>query len=267
MSDDITGASAITPTAETATGANVQLPINRMANARTKAWRRCIQQQSHNGDSVGSPSSRTAKFASRPDQFPRWLCVVGALPLACPRVGLRPALIGARCRGRARGLLLHPYNAAARSVGRTCLRSTVAIISTAMGQRAAQMSSRSGRSWRSLIAVAVGYSFLIQSFLVGLAGAHGVATVTDNRMPGFELCLSSGHGAPLTPDKSADRDVAEHCTLCLSGTDVSLAQRPQSPFQYIGFEAGRVWYVADNWREPQSARFSVARPRGPPPSA
>src|SRR5271170_5294207 len=59
MSDDIAcvPATAIPPAAKAASGAHVRLPINRMASARTKAWRNNIGPYSHDGDRVGSPLS------------------------------------------------------------------------------------------------------------------------------------------------------------------------------------------------------------------
>jgi hypothetical protein len=136
-----------------------------------------------------------------------------------------------------------------------------------MGNQAAQIGPRSGRPWRRLTAIAVCYSFFIQSFLVGLVGVQLLSNATENGLPGFELCLSSGHAAPLSPSDAPDRHAVEHCMLCFGGTDASIAPPPQSSFQHVSFEAGRVWHVADDWRQPQSARYSIARPRGPPPSA
>jgi hypothetical protein len=136
-----------------------------------------------------------------------------------------------------------------------------------MGNQAAQTKSRPGRPWRRLIAVAVCYSFFIQSFLVGLVGAQLVTSATDSGLPGFELCLNSDHGAPLSRGDVPDRHAVEHCMLCFGGVNVSLAPPLQSPFQHVSFEAGRAWHVADDWCQPQSARYSIARPRGPPHSA
>jgi hypothetical protein len=136
-----------------------------------------------------------------------------------------------------------------------------------MGNQATQIKSKSGRPWRRLIAIAVIYSFFIQSLLVGLVGAQIIASATDGGMPGFELCLNSDHGAALPPGNPADRHAVDHCMLCFGDANVSIAPPPQSPFQHVSFEAGRAWHMAADWRQPQSPRYSTARPRGPPSDA
>jgi hypothetical protein len=136
-----------------------------------------------------------------------------------------------------------------------------------MGNHAAQIKLKSGRPWQYLIAIAVIYSFFIHSFFVGLVGAQLVASATDNGLSGFELCLNSDHNAPVPPGDAPDRHAVEHCMLCFGGADVAIAPPPQSPFQYVAFAAGRARHVAGNGRLRQYARYSIARPRGPPPSA
>jgi hypothetical protein len=133
-----------------------------------------------------------------------------------------------------------------------------------MGDQAAHIGTRSGRSWRRLIAMAICHTLLIQTFLLGLIGAQLVSAATGNGMPDFEVCLSSGHGAPPVPDKAPDYHAVQPCALCLCGADVSLAPLPQSSFRYVSFEAGRGRQVADDARQPQSVRYLTARPRGPP---
>jgi hypothetical protein len=160
--------------------------------------------------------------------------------------------------------VLCPCNTFARSTRKPCTWSALAIALATMGDQATQIGTRSGRSSRRLIAIAICYALLIQSFLLGLIGAQLVSPATGNGIPDFELCLSSGHGASPTPDKAPDYHAVQRCTLCLCGADVSLAPLPQSSFLYVSFEAARARQVADDGRLPQSVRYSIARPRGPP---
>jgi len=119
--------------------------------------------------------------------------------------------------------------------------------------------------WRLLVAIAVSYFLIVQSLFVGLVGFRSVAA--DSGSPSFELCRITGHDTPLSPGDAPDRHAIEHCMLCCAASDVSIGPPPQSSFCHVIVATARVWHLAGSWRHRQSAQYSIARPRGPPPSA
>jgi hypothetical protein len=119
------------------------------------------------------------------------------------------------------------------------------------------------RLWRSLTAIAVGYALVIQLLVAGLVGS--VAAGADPATSGFTLCLN-GHADGAPPGDLPLGQSDNCCIFCFAGAHHSLAPSPVAT-PHLGSQLASVFQPASAWQAPGFARYSVARPRGPPSSA
>jgi hypothetical protein len=129
------------------------------------------------------------------------------------------------------------------------------------------------RSWRRLVGAAAIYALILQPLLLSLSGAQlanasilaNASTLDDFSLS--QLCLHETDGNPLPPANQQKHPADHHCDLCFARAFHLLdAARPITA-QYIGSEIGTVLQPAHPPRLSTLARYSVARPRGPPLSA
>jgi hypothetical protein len=126
------------------------------------------------------------------------------------------------------------------------------------------------RLWRWLTGIVVIYALILQSLLYGLVAAPVPALASsDGGFPAFELCQHGPDGAPLAPADMPGHHGDAHCIFCFAGTAHYLGPGPlpSSQFGRADPKSASLWWPADNRRISILARYSIARPRGPPLSA
>jgi hypothetical protein len=138
-----------------------------------------------------------------------------------------------------------------------------------MSIRPQQPSATDRRLWRRLTGMVVIYALVLQSLLFGLVAAPASALASGDGFPAFELCQHGPDGAPLAPADMPGHHGDAHCIFCFAGTPHLLGPGPQpsSLFGQTDLKSASLWWPADNRRVSILARYSIARPRGPPLSA
>jgi hypothetical protein len=124
--------------------------------------------------------------------------------------------------------------------------------------------------WRRLTSIVAIYALVLQSLIFGFAAAPAAALASvDGGSPAFELCVHGTDGAPVSPADLPGHHGNTHCIFCFAGGNQYLAQGPLplSPSWQIDLQAGNALWPADHRRVSILARYSIARPRGPPLSA
>jgi hypothetical protein len=82
-----------------------------------------------------------------------------------------------------------------------------------------------------------------------------------------QLCLHATDGSPVAPADQTKHPADNHCLLCFSGAFHLLdAPRPVTAAS-VNPEFSKVRQSAHPLRLSSFSQYSVARPRGPPPSA
>jgi hypothetical protein len=125
---------------------------------------------------------------------------------------------------------------------------------------------RSGRPWKPVFAIIAAYALVLQTLLLGIAGASQAARSAEGSFP---ICLT--HEGPATPAPSdvpnRHSDCTAICVLC-AGAVNAVALPPLGASLRFVSAAGDVV----RWRRPEwvvLAPFDnpVAQPRGPPLAA
>jgi hypothetical protein len=136
-----------------------------------------------------------------------------------------------------------------------------------MGIRPNHTSLERRRFWQRLVGAAAIYALIMQPLLLSLIGAQ---LANASALDGFslsQLCLHATDGSPISPADPHKHPADHHCDICFIGAFHLLdAPRPIA-VQYVNSEIGEVRQSAHPLRLSTSARYSVARPRGPPLSA
>jgi hypothetical protein len=123
---------------------------------------------------------------------------------------------------------------------------------------------RGTRIARRLTALAVGYLFLVQTLLVGVAGARVAADAIGQGVPAFELCQhGADQNAPAAPDHHHDGS----CVCCLAGAHAQPPLPGHAALRYAPRAHALAWAAAVDRHAPSIVAYSIAHPRGPPPSA
>jgi hypothetical protein len=123
------------------------------------------------------------------------------------------------------------------------------------------------RFWQRLVGAAAIYALIMQPLLLSLIGAQLANASTLDGFSLSQLCLHTTDGSPISPADPHKHPADHHCDLCFAGAFHLLdAPRPIA-VQYVRSEIGEVRQSAHLLRLSSFARYSVARPRGPPLSA
>jgi hypothetical protein len=131
---------------------------------------------------------------------------------------------------------------------------------------AARVSIGTGRFWRPKLAVAVSIALVIQNALVVILAAHLAASAVADAVPGVELCLHSTNNVPPPVDVPGGHD-DQHCLSWCLAAHHSLAATVDVSYRPLALHASGVLSTIVIWRLPLFAKYSIARPRGPPLSA
>ncbi len=136
-----------------------------------------------------------------------------------------------------------------------------------MGTGQSHVGLRPRRIWRRLVGAAVIYALLMQPLLLAMAGIQTAHAAALDEVSLSQLCLHASDGSPIAPDDHTGHPAEDHCPLCFAGAFHLLdAPRPVAVAQ-LHPEVSKVRQSACRPRLSPFARYSVARPRGPPLSA
>jgi hypothetical protein len=141
----------------------------------------------------------------------------------------------------------------------------VGIMSTMMDIRPNRTSLGPWRFWQRLVSAAAIYALIIQPLLLSVAGAQLANAAAIDDVSLSQLCLHATDGSPLAP--ADQHPVGHHCVLCFTGAFHFLDAPRSVTVRYVSSEIGEVEQWAHPLRLSSFARYSVARPRGPPLNA
>jgi hypothetical protein len=134
-----------------------------------------------------------------------------------------------------------------------------------MGIRPTHINLEWRRFWQRLVGAATIYALIMQP--LSLIGDQLANASTPDGFSLSQLCLHATDDSPLSPTDQQKHPADHHCDLCFARAFHLLdAPRPIA-VQYIRSEIGEVRQPACPLRLSSFARYSVARPRGPPLSA
>jgi hypothetical protein len=133
----------------------------------------------------------------------------------------------------------------------------------------AKNGNKSERLRRGVIGIVVSYAVAIQSLLVGFAGILQPASA-DESFSAFELChgLNGAQSAPGAPNGVPGHVGGNHCIFCYAGSHLAAgAPPPPRLYHRLDVEIRTVDWTSNTLRLSFSHNYSIAQPRGPPPSA
>lgn len=136
-----------------------------------------------------------------------------------------------------------------------------------MGIRPNHTSLARRRFWQRLVGAAAIYALIMQPLLLSLISAQ---LANASNLDGFslsQLCLHATDGSPISPADPHQHPADHHCDLCFTGAFQLLDAPRPIVVQYIRSEIDEVRQSPPPQHLSTSARYSVARPRGPPLSA
>ena len=123
------------------------------------------------------------------------------------------------------------------------------------------------RFWRRLVGAAVIYALAMQPLLLAAVGTQPASASTLDELSLSQLCLHATDGSPIAPADQSKHPAGDHCSVCFAGAFHLLdAPRPVA-VAHVRPEVSTVRQSVSPLRLPSFARYSVARPRGPPLSA
>lgn len=125
--------------------------------------------------------------------------------------------------------------------------------------------SASRSFWRPLIGIAVAYAVAVQSLLIALGGFAEPAQA-DQSAAAFELCLHD-QTAPGLPAGNPVKSGCTHCIFCFAGAHHALIAPAAVLVQRTQAAIVESSWAINRRALPRLAAYSIARPRGPPPSA
>ena len=133
-----------------------------------------------------------------------------------------------------------------------------------MGIRPNHTSLERRRFWQRLVGAAAIYALIMQPLLLSFVSAQLAQASTLDGVSLSQLCLHATDGSPVSPADQQKHPADHHCDLCFAGAFHLLdAPRPIA-VHYISSEIGEMRQSAQPLRLSPLARYSVARPRGPP---
>jgi hypothetical protein len=121
------------------------------------------------------------------------------------------------------------------------------------------------RFWRSLLSVVVAYAVAIQSLLIAFAGFSLPADAGQNA-PAFELCLHDASGAPDLPANKPDLSGCTHCIFCFAGEQDAVLGGTPAVFHRVTVAVVIAPWLGHTPGLDRLTRYTIANPRGPPPS-
>jgi hypothetical protein len=139
-----------------------------------------------------------------------------------------------------------------------------------MGIKRPQLGLAQWCFWRRLTGIVVICTLILQSLFFGFVAAPTTALASlDDGFPAFELCQHGPQGAPVSPADLPGHHGTTHCVFCFAGTHHYLAPGPLplSLSRQVDLKAENAWWPVDNRHASILSKYSIARPRGPPPSA
>jgi hypothetical protein len=136
-----------------------------------------------------------------------------------------------------------------------------------MGIRPAHINLERRRFWRRLVSAAAIYALIMQPLLGSLIGDHLANASTLDDLSLSQLCLHATDGTPLSPADQQKHPADHHCDLCFARAFHLLDTPRPITARYVGSGIGEVPQSAHPLGLSTFARYSVARPRGPPLSA
>jgi hypothetical protein len=136
-----------------------------------------------------------------------------------------------------------------------------------MGIRPTHINLERRRFWQRLVGAAAIYALILQPLLLSLSDAQLANASTLDGFSLSQVCQHAADGSPISPADPRKHPADHHCDLCFARAFHLLdAPRPITA-QYVGSEIGELMQSAHPLRLSTFARYSVARPRGPPLSA
>jgi hypothetical protein len=136
-----------------------------------------------------------------------------------------------------------------------------------MGIRPNHTSLDRRRFWQRLVGAAAIYALIMQPLLLSFVSAQLAQASALDDFSLSQFCLHAMDGNPFSPADPHKHPADHHCDLCFAGAFHLLdAPRPIA-VQYVSFEISKVRQSSHSLRLSSFARYSVARPRGPPLSA
>jgi hypothetical protein len=120
--------------------------------------------------------------------------------------------------------------------------------------------------WRALLSVVVAYVVAAQSLLIAVASFSLPADAGQNTQV-FELCLHDASGAPEVPASKPDLADCTHCILCFAGSHDAVIGTAPAVFHRVNIAVVVVPWACDTSGLRLLTRYTIASPRGPPPSA
>jgi hypothetical protein len=121
--------------------------------------------------------------------------------------------------------------------------------------------------WRRLVSAAAIYALVMQPLLLTAVGSQLANASAIDDLSISQLCLHATDGSPVAPADQSQHPALNHCLLCFAGAFQLLdAPQPVTVSSASG-EFSKLRQSAHPLRLSSFSRYSVARPRGPPPSA
>jgi hypothetical protein len=136
-----------------------------------------------------------------------------------------------------------------------------------MGIRLNHTSLERRRFWQRLVGAAAIYALIMQPLLLSFVGAQLAQASTLDGFSLSQFCLHATDSSPLFPADQQKHPADQHCDLCFAGAFHLLDAPRPIVVQYVSSEIGKILQPARPLRLSPFARYSVARPRGPPLSA
>jgi hypothetical protein len=121
------------------------------------------------------------------------------------------------------------------------------------------------RFWQRLVGAAAIYALILQPLLLSLSDAQLANSSTLDGFSLSQVCQHAADGSPISPADPQKDPADHHCDLCFARA-FHLLDAPRSLInaEYVSLEIRKVLQLAHPLRLSSFARYSVARPRGPP---
>ncbi|MGA7803836.1 hypothetical protein [Bradyrhizobium sp.] len=109
------------------------------------------------------------------------------------------------------------------------------------------------------------YALVLQPLLLAFVGVQIAHAAVLDDLPFSQLCLHGTDGSPLAPADQPRHPADQHCAFCFAGAFHLLDGPPPITIAYVSSEICAELQSAQPLRLSWFSRYSVARPRGPPP--
>jgi hypothetical protein len=125
---------------------------------------------------------------------------------------------------------------------------------------------KSKRFWRGVIGIIVSYAVALQTLFIGFAGS---AQAADKGLSAFELChgLNGVQNTSDSPSGQLGHVVGNHCIFCYAGSNLAVDTSPPRLCHLLNVQVQTVRWPFYIRHLSSSDNYSIAQPRGPPPSA